>query len=481
MNLETYRQQLGEHQSMRENVNRDANRLRFHLMPPTGWMNDPNGLCQFGGQYHIYFQYTPFLAGWGTKLWGHYTSTDLIHFQEQEPLLFPDTPWDRDGVYSGSALVHQGKIHYFYTGNVKLTDQDYDYIMEGREQNTIHLVSADGFHPQEKELVLTNLDYPDNFSKHVRDPKIYPHKDQFYMVLGARDAASQGCVLVYRSEDLKHWAYFDTLRSEEPFGYMWECPDLFDVDGQTVLMICPQGVAQQGHRYQNVYQSGYFPVEHRNGRFELGEFQELDYGFDFYAPQTFQDERGRRILLAWMGIPDAPYSASQTAAFDWIHALTMPRQLLWKDGHLYQKPLEEMKQLRLDGRTCSIDAFGTWYPQMCCYELTCRSEAEGFGSFRLQLREGVYLQYAEGVLTLQMAPQCGAGRDVRTLECGVLQEFTVISDTSAIEIFVNQGRYTMTTRVYSQHLNQPVQFEAWDGPAEVSAYPLGGYEVKYMA
>lgn len=81
---------------------------------------------------HIYFQYTPFLAGWGTKLWGHYTTKDWIHYKEEEPFLYPDEEWDRDGVYSGSAYTCEDGIHYFYTGNVKLWDKDYDYIMNGR-------------------------------------------------------------------------------------------------------------------------------------------------------------------------------------------------------------------------------------------------------------------------------------------------------------------------------------------------------------
>ena len=90
MNREDYVKQIPDYQYMRETVKKDENRLHFHLMPPTGWMNDPNGLCEFQGINHIYFQYTPFLAGWGTKLWGHYTTTDWIHFQECEPFLFPD-------------------------------------------------------------------------------------------------------------------------------------------------------------------------------------------------------------------------------------------------------------------------------------------------------------------------------------------------------------------------------------------------------
>ena len=82
MNKEIYLKEYPKHKDMRENVKRDKNRLHFHMMPPTGWMNDPNGLCQFQGINHIYFQYTPFLAGWGTKLWGHYTTKDWVHYVE---------------------------------------------------------------------------------------------------------------------------------------------------------------------------------------------------------------------------------------------------------------------------------------------------------------------------------------------------------------------------------------------------------------
>lgn len=116
MNKETYLTEYPKHESMRENVKKDKNRLHFHMMPPTGWMNDPNGLCEFQGVNHIYFQYTPFLAGWGTKLWGHYTTKDWIHYKEEEPFLYPDEEWDRDGVYSGSAYTCEDGIHYFYTG-----------------------------------------------------------------------------------------------------------------------------------------------------------------------------------------------------------------------------------------------------------------------------------------------------------------------------------------------------------------------------
>ncbi|MFR8548817.1 MAG: glycoside hydrolase family 32 protein [Lachnospiraceae bacterium] len=478
MNREEYEKQKPDFLYMRESVKNDPNRLHFHLMPPTGWMNDPNGLCQFRGIYHIYFQYTPFLAGWGTKLWGHYTTEDWLHFEECEPFLFPDCAWDRDGVYSGSAFVQDGQIHYFYTGNVKLTDQPYDYIMEGREQNTIHFVSADGMQAGEKHLVMTNGDYSSGMSKHVRDPKIYCEKGRYYMIQGARDASSRGCALLFVSEDLKSWSYLDRIQTQEPFGYMWECPDLFELDGHKLLMVCPQGLSQDGHKYQNVYQCGYFPAEldFEKREYRLGAFCELDKGFDIYAAQTFQDERGRRILIGWMGIPDADYDNDATVAYDWIHALTMPRVLTFREGRLIQQPMEEMKRLRQEKRMTGIQSFDSWNTSDCCFEMSVQRE-DVEASMILQLREDVTLTYREHVLALELG-KSGHGRKRRTVWLQSLRSFTVFSDTSSIEIFINDGEEVMTTRVYSDTLSQTVRFLQSGTDGAVCVYRLGSFSYR---
>lgn len=191
------------------------------------------------------------------------------------------------------------------------------------------------------------------------------------MIQGGRDAESYGCALLFCSDDLEHWKWYDTVRTAKPFGYMWECPDLFEIDGQQIMTCCPQGVDQKGYDYQNVYQCGYFPVEFdlKNKSYSFGKFQEFDKGFDIYATQTFADEAGRRILIGWMGIPDADYDNDATVAYDWIHALTMPRELEWKDGKILQHPLKEMKDLRKNAFTCELEAFTKWVPADCCFEL----------------------------------------------------------------------------------------------------------------
>ena len=148
-------------------------REKLHLMPPVGWLNDPNGLCQFQGIYHAFFQYSPFNAEGGVKMWGHYTSKDMIKWEYQGTALYPDQPFDCHGVYSGSAFIEDGKMYLYYTGNVKLEDGEYDYIRTGREGNTVLVITEDGKTFGKKKELMRNSDYPDDLTCHVRDPKVW--------------------------------------------------------------------------------------------------------------------------------------------------------------------------------------------------------------------------------------------------------------------------------------------------------------------
>lgn len=471
MNIEEFREVWEENKELRELAAKDKDRLNYHIMPTSGWVNDPNGLCQFKGVYHIYYQYSPFDVNGKLKLWGHITTEDFIKYQEHEPVLYPDFRYDQNGVYSGSAVVRNGKINYFYTGNVKHLDGDYDYIMTGREQNLIACSSDDGFNFSEKELIMTNTDFPSNLSLHVRDPKVYHKNGIDYMVLGARDDNSTGCILVLKGKDLKDWECHTVIYSDEKFGYMWECPDLFDLNGETVLVTCPQGVPEEGYIYKNVHQNGYFLV---NGDLEskdvnLSEFRLLDYGFDFYAPQSFEDESGRRILVGWMGIPDADYT-NRTTENGWQHALTMPRELILKDGIIYQRPIEEIKALRGNMRTFAADEFKDLEVENLSFELC--AEFEKCNGFKLNLRNDISLSFdkSKGLIELNMG-ESGCGRDARYAYCDEIRNIDVYSDTSAFEIFINDGEIVFTTRAYTDG-TQKIGFEKLDGLSKVCMYDM---------
>ncbi len=424
------------------NVEADPHRQQFHLQPPVGWLNDPNGLCVYGGQYHAFFQYGPFDVTGGVKHWGHAVSKDLLHWEPLPVMLYPDEPFDCHGVYSGSALIEGTEMYLYYTGNVKHPG-DYDYIKQGRGHNVCLAVSHDGKTVASKQCLLYNKDYPAGLTCHVRDPKVFAYEGKYYMVLGARTLEDKGEVLVLESTDKLHWNHINTLTTPETFGYMWECPDLFCLDGQWYLAVSPQGI-----QCQNIYGCGYFAVYGDwRAHCTLGEFHEADFGFDYYAPQSFVDENGRRIQIGWMGMPDADYGNAPTVAHGWQHCFTVPR-LLTKGpgGTLLQTPVPELDARRSaaaltlrNGEEASLSP---------CFDLT----AAPAGDFALTVARGVELVYTEqdSTCVLQFTdPAQASGRTQRRTKLSApCRSVRVVGDRSSLEIFLNDGAAVFSTRYY---------------------------------
>ena len=423
------------------NVESDPHRQQFHLQPPVGWLNDPNGLCVYGGQYHAFFQYSPFDVNGGVKHWGHAVSTDLLHWQPLPVMLCPDEPFDCHGVYSGSALVEGTEMYLYYTGNVKHPG-NFDYIREGRSHNVCLGISRDGRTLADKQCLLHNCDYPAGLTCHVRDPKVFAYKGKYYMVLGARTVEDKGEVLVLESTDKLHWAHINTLTTPEPFGYMWECPDLFCIDGQWYLVVSPQGIP-----CRNVYGCGYFAVQGDwRGAYTLGRFHEMDAGFDYYAPQSFADGAGRRIQMGWMGMPDADYGNAPTVAHGWQHCMTVPRVLAkGPDGTLLQNPVPELKAQRGPARKLPDGAEALFSP---CFDLT----AAPAGDFALTVAQGVELVYTEkdrACILRFTDPAMADGRTKRrTRLAEPCRSLRVVGDRSSLEIFLNDGAAVFSTRYY---------------------------------
>lgn len=463
-------------QEIKARVQQDPWRLTYHLMPPVGWLNDPNGLCQHNGVYHIYYQYSPDDVEGKTKLWGHYTTKDMIHFMECEPVLYEDTRFDANGVYSGSAFLKEDTIHYFYTGNYKLEGK-YDYIHEGREQNTMYVTSTDGMQMSAKTRLMANSDYPSDMSCHVRDPKVFEYRGTYYMVQGARDQTSKGCALLFQSKNLQDWKYAFRIETKEAFGYMWECPDIIQLQGLWFLIVCPQGVAQDGDKYANMYQTGYFPIaiDFETKTYVLGEFYELDRGFDLYAPQSFVDEKGRRIMIPWMGLPDAKYS-NPTQARGWQHALGMPRELRVHNGRLLQSPLHEMKCLRQASLKVEAAKWNALHIEDLTFEMRINMNVQS--NVNLCLRNDACICYhaKTGVFRLHMA-ESGYGRTTRSMPLTHLRNLTIFSDTSSLEIFLNDGQEVFTTRIYSED-DEGIQFMDVPKQASIEYYHLHSYVIE---
>lgn len=395
----------------RERIKNAKWRQRFHIEPPDGWLNDPNGLSFYKDEYHVYFQYSPIAPdGHTPRGWGHYHGSDLMHMTYDRAVMMPDIPEDSHGVYSGSAIENDGVLHIFYTGNVKMIG-DYDYVKAGRGANVIHVTTTDGSKMSEKQVLLRNSDYPDFCSCHVRDPKVWKEGDIWKMVLGARTLDDEGCVLVYESDDLINWKYTGKVY-KEGYGYMWECPDYFEIDGKGFLSTCPQG---------------------------------------------------RRILIGWLGMDNKVYG-NATTELGWQHCLTIPRVVtIAPNGKLRQQPIAEFDELKSNARRQSSG-------QTAEYPLPFELDGEPADSFSISLDGKLELGFdkEKKLFTMKFTDEkYGCGRTVRNAEIDSVRNIRVIADMSSIEVYINDGETVMSTRIYPDNDSVKLKvngFEAqvWD-------------------
>jgi sucrose-6-phosphate hydrolase len=429
----------------------DPYRLHWHLAPVVGLMNDPNGFIQAHDRYHLFYQWNPLACRHGAKWWGHVSSDDLVHWRHEPVALLPSEEYEVNGCYSGSAVLNDGKITLIYTGNVK-------YANGSRTAyQCVATEKSDGTYEKQGPVILL----PEGYTGHVRDPKVWQHDGMWYMVLAAQSLNLKGKVLLYRSADLQQWE----LRGEiagthlnglKEFGYMWECPDLFAMGDQDVLLCCPQGLAAEKYQYLNLYQCGYFvgKLDYEQTRFPHGEFHELDLGFEFYAPQTTQTADGRRLLFGWLGLPDDNELAQPTVQYGWVDCMTCPRELTLRNGILCQQPVKELQQLR-QGNGVVWQGVADDAPELTALsaELMLNVDAP----FSLSLRDNAWLNWDGNCLTLTR-------RNWRTEELeirywfGALRSLQLLLDSSSLELFINDGEACMTARYFPDPQKQTLRF-----------------------
>ena len=463
-----------EVQKHQETVESDYYRLGYHLMPPVGLLNDPNGFIQYKGTYHLFYQWNPFKTGHGAKFWGHYISKDLIHWTHEEIALAPSDWFDKNGCYSGSAVSADGKMKLFYTGNVK--DEQ-----GNRETYQCLAESEDGVHFTKKGVV---VELPDGYTAHFRDPKVWNHDDHWYMIVGAQSEDLQGKAALLKSVDLKEWHLLGNIAGSNEgqlgdFGYMWECPDLFSLHGKDVLIVSPQGLKPEGMLYNNVYQSGYFVGElnYETGKMSHGRFVELDRGFEFYAPQTTVDDKGRRLLFAWMGVPEQAEDQHPTIAHQWVHAMTLPRELVLVDEKLYQRPVAELDEQRVDEVLYENEVVASEMKQLegvngDQLELVVDVINNDAERFEIALRDEARIIYdvREERLTLERKSFSDNERAIEARHCKLtqLQQLRIFLDTSSIELFVNEGEEVFTARLFPEKENKNITINAVNGTTGIT-------------
>lgn len=442
----------------KERVAKDFWRQKYHVQGIVGLINDPNGFTQFKGKYHMFYQWNPLGVDHKNKTWGHSVSDDLLHWERCETALRPDTWYSKNGVYSGSGIVIDGELYLFYTGNVKDDEGN-------RESYQCLAVSEDGEHFERWEPSIVNQ--PDGYTRDIRDPKIWEKDGKYYAVLGIQSEKLEGKVVLYSSENIKDWKFEGEIAGAnhgklKDFGFMWECPDYFQLKDEktgeivNLLVASPQGLEPEGDSYQNKYQTGYFfgKLDYAKPEFEItSDFVEIDRGHDFYAPQSMEDDKGRRLIVGWMGVPeeeDFPMTKN-----GWIHSLTLPRELKVIDGKLYQLPIKEMETIRGEKIEFSSKVKGTEKVGTgTTYELNAKFK-NITGNVGLKLRVGkesetiLKLDYADKKFVLDRSKGEQVDKSLRKVVLDNVNELelTVFVDNSSIEVFINGGKEVFSSKI----------------------------------
>ncbi len=442
---------------LKENLANNTFKPKFHFAPPVGWANDPNGLCQHNGVYHLFYQHNPYSSKWGRMYWGHATSSDLVNWMHQPVALAPSNRNDNFlGCYSGSAISRGEELFLMYTG--------VGYF----KQQQILARSHDGIvFEKEPVPVITSNNRPPNSSKfEFRDPKIFETNGRYYSVIGASYFGGKQIAL-YQSENLIDWKYVgspivDKLSAKGIF----ECPDLLQFADNDVLIYSVMNTETVGNKFQNLHSSCYQigKLDLASGEFDsITEIKELDCGADYYAPQTFIDDRGRRIIIAWMQMwwRTMPTSLEK---HNWAGMMTLPKEIYLDKGILCQKPVEEIYKHfdrnyikvteELDDKKRNIEGIsGRQY--LLEVELNYSDDIE------ISLRGNDYnetvISYAGGTLKFdrEFSGHIIKGRNldgnpnIRVCDIAPIEKLNIqiFVDTSSVEIIVNE-RYHITSTIY---------------------------------
>ncbi|MGY3766866.1 sucrose-6-phosphate hydrolase [Vagococcus vulneris] len=442
---------------LKQSVSNSEWRLSYHIQPLTGLLNDPNGFSFFNNRWHLFYQSYPYGPVHGIKSWHHLTSTDLVHWIDENEHLLPDSNYDSHGVYSGSAILVDQNLFIAYTGNVRNKEWERESYQLGA------LMNNDGQITKIRQPLITEA--PNGYTSEFRDPQLIQCKDAYYIVIGAQNNQLQGKVLTYKSTDLKNWECLgELIFSDLPLGFMIECPNLVFIDEKPVLLFCPQGLDRNICSYDNIYPNSYVLAEdfdiRKNKLINVSAPVNLDEGFDVYATQAFNAPDGRVLSIGWFGLPEITYP---TDKFGWAHCLTIVKELIIEDDKLIQRPVAEMKELR---ETChpssgELDSSATKLYQVDknCYELELNFEEGAIGTLSLFANENlskkidIAFDTKNGKMTVNrklagesFATEYGTERMV-TIDKGQLS-LQIFVDESTVEVFINHGKKVVSSRVF---------------------------------
>ncbi|WP_159881520.1 glycoside hydrolase family 32 protein [Paenibacillus puerhi] len=458
-------------------VKKSQYRLGYHYMAPAGWLNDPNGLIQFKGEYHMFYQHHPYSSDWGPMHWGHAKSKDLVNWENLPIALAPSEDYDIGGVFSGSAIDLDGILTLYYTGHVdEKTPKEVQCVA----------TSTDGIH-FEKHTANPIIDYPPvDGSFDFRDPKVWKHEDIWYMVISTGKEGI-GKAVLYKSEDGFKWDYIGVVaQSDGTLGEIWECADLFPLGRGRSHALITSLMGPEIERCKILLGE----MDYAAGQFNWKHVETMDYGFDYYAPQTFIDNQGRRIAIGWMDIWGAEFL---TKPDGWCGAMALPRVIdLSAEGEVRYLPVVELEQLREQhiafrdvGRTfggsnpleevkgSQLEIKAVFDPAACSaqrFGLKVRCSEDGTQGTRI-----TYDMQAKKLSVDRSLAGLGAGGICTApleLTAGQKLDLHIYIDTTSIEVFANGGRIVFSNRIYPDVTSNGVELLGLDGHVKVESLDI---------
>jgi fructan beta-fructosidase len=456
---------LGSHSAIgQKTIYQEPHRPQFHFSPPAKWMNDPNGMVYYKGEYHLFYQHYPDSTVWGPMHWGHAISKDMIHWQHQPIALYPDTHGD---IFSGSVVVDEKNTSGFKQGAEAPLVAIFTYhYMPGEKAGRKDFQTQGIAYSTDKGRTWTK--YANNpviknpGIKDFRDPKVIWHaaSQQWVLTMAAGDE-----ILFYHSSDLKNWELTGRFGKEEgSHGGVWECPDLFELttkEGKSkwvLLVSIGTGAPNGGSGTQ--YFIGSF-----NGKTFTNENSKetklwLDNGTDNYAGVTWYNAPNqRRLFLGWMS--NWQYAQSVPTQ-KWRSAMTLPRELSLQESskgfRLQTKPVAETVTLRTRQNPVTVTA-GKAYP-LSLAELTLQFDLSTAGNndLGIELRnkenESVRIGYDptnnQFYINRTQLQNTGFSKDFAAVHTaprtatGKQLTMHLFIDKSSVELFADDGSVVMT-------------------------------------
>lgn len=405
-------------------------RLNYHLMPSVGWMNDPNGLIYFNGKYHLYYQFNPYDTHTGKMCWGHAVSDDLVSYTDCGVALMHEGEHER--VFSGGAIEADGGITAYYTLHIEEGAEKTEEVFKAR--------SLDGNEFTEHVKVFDNNDLPENISRtDFRDPCPVKIGDMYYVFVGGKDVTlNKGVIIVLGGETTDNLRYKFYLGPYYELGDMGECPSYFKVNGKDVLLASGCHVHDRGNDFKNTNSSVFIvgSLDFERGAMQVDFIKEIDKGDTFYAPQFIRGE-DKPIMIGWFEMWDKPYP-TKDAGHGWVGAFTVPRELTYSDGDVFQNPTESLNAYLYEPDADEVPK---------CSDI--RFEFFGEGALTVEGANGKVVIGNDGGVYLDTIHSNNSFGSIRRTNgsysrCGI----RVLLDVSGIEVFVDGDREVISSRIY---------------------------------